>query len=76
MLGELRKTDWSKQIMELKSENEFLREEITQKQKDFTNLKNNLAMAISTSGSPNVQSHLTNLLENQSKEIVRMSRMI
>ncbi len=30
-LHELRKTDWSKQIMELKRENEFLREEITQK---------------------------------------------
>jgi len=35
MLTELRKQDWSKQIMELKGENEFLREEITQKQKEF-----------------------------------------
>lgn len=64
MLTELRKQDWSKQIMELKGENEFLREEITQKQKEFQNLKNNLAMAIQTSpSSSNVQSHLTNLLE-------------
>lgn len=64
MLTELRKQDWSKQIIELKGENEFLREEITQKQKEFQNLKNNLAMAIQTSPSPsNVQSHLTNLLE-------------
>jgi hypothetical protein len=29
MLTELRKQDWSKQIIELKGENEFLREEIT-----------------------------------------------
>ena len=35
MLTELRKQDWSKQIIELKGENEFLREEITQKQKEF-----------------------------------------
>jgi hypothetical protein len=31
MLTELRKQDWTKQIMELKGENEFLREEISQK---------------------------------------------
>ena len=77
MLTELRKQDWSKQIMELKGENEFLREEITQKQKEFQNLKNNLAMAIQTSpSSSNVQSHLTNLLETQSQEVVRMSRLV
>ncbi len=77
MLNELRKQDWSKQIMELKGENEFLREEISQKQKEFQNLKNNLAMAIQTSPSPsNVQSHLTNLLENQSQEVVRMTRLV
>ena len=35
MLTELRKQDWSKQIIVLKGENEFLREEITQKQKEF-----------------------------------------
>lgn len=77
MLTELRKQDWSKKIMELKGENEFLREEISQKQKEFQNLKNNLAMAIQTSpSSSNVQSHLTNLLENQSQEVVRMSRLV
>lgn len=77
MLTELRKQDWTKQIMELKGENEFLREEISQKQKEFQNLKNNLAMAIQTSPSPsNVQNHLTNLLENQSQEVVRMSRLV
>jgi chromosome segregation ATPase len=76
-LNELRKQDWSKQILDLKRENEFLREEIAQKAKDFTNLKGNIAMAIQTSGGPNnVQSHLTNLLENQSKENVRLSRLI
>lgn len=30
-LGELRKQDWSKQIMELKRENDFLREEVNHK---------------------------------------------
>ena len=35
ILTELRKQDWSKQIMELKGENEFLREEVVQKQKEF-----------------------------------------
>ena len=62
--------------MDLKRENEFLREEITQKQKEIVTLKNNIAMAISTSASPNAQSHLTNLLENQSKENVRLNRLI
>ena len=28
-LGELKKQDWSKQILDLKRENEFLREEMT-----------------------------------------------
>lgn len=53
-LQELGKQDWTKQIMELKNENEFLRDEITQKQKEFSNLKNNLAMAIQMSGGTNV----------------------
>jgi len=53
--------------MELKGENELLREEVAHKHKEFANLKNNLAMAIQTSATPaNVQSHLTNLLETQS----------
>ena len=64
MLNELKKQDWTKQIMDLKRENDFLREEIAQRQREFANLKNNLAHAIQTSGSPNVQAHLTNLLEN------------
>lgn len=77
LLGELRKQDWSKQVMELKGENEFLREEIAHKHKEFTSLKSNLAMAIQTSASPsNVQSHLTNLLETQSQEVVRMTRLV
>lgn len=75
-LSELRKQDWSKQIMDLKRENDFLRDEIAQKQKEIVALKNNIAMAISTTGSANVQSHLTNLLENQSKENVRLHRLI
>jgi molecular chaperone GrpE (heat shock protein) len=67
LLAELRKQDWSKQIIELKGENELLREEVAHKHKEFANLKNNLAMAIQTSATPaNVQSHLTNLLETQS----------
>lgn len=76
LLVDLKKQDWTKQIMDLKRENEFLREEVAQKSKEFSNLKNNLAMAIQTSGNPNSQSHLTNLLENQSRELVRLTRMI
>lgn len=49
-LVELRKQDWSKQILELKKENEFLRDELAQKSKEFAALKNNLALAIHTSG--------------------------
>jgi cell division septum initiation protein DivIVA len=75
-LGELKKQDWSKQILDLKRENEFLREEVAHKHKEVAALKNNIAMAISTSGSANVQSHLTNLLENQSRENVRLNRLI
>ena len=75
-LGELKKQDWSKQILDLKRENEFLREEMTQKQKEITGFKNNIAMAIQTSASSNAQSHLTNLLENQSKDNVRLNRLI
>ena len=75
-LQELGNQDWTKQIMELKNENEFLKDEISQKEKEFSNLKNNLAMAIQTSGGTNVQNHLTNLLETQSKENVRMTRLV
>lgn len=43
---ELKKQDWSKQILDLKRENEFLRDEMSQKQKEYQALKNNIAMAI------------------------------
>jgi hypothetical protein len=76
LLANLQKQDWSKQILDLKRENDFLRDEMAQKAKDFQNLKQNLAIAIQTSSSANAASHLTNLLETQSKEIVRMTRMI
>ena len=62
-LQNLQKQDWSKQILELKRENDFLRDEMSQKAKDFQNLKQNLAIAIQTSSSANAASHLTNLLE-------------
>lgn len=39
-------------------------------------MKLNLSMAIQTAGSGNLSNHFTNLLENQSKEIVRMKRLI
>jgi predicted RNase H-like nuclease (RuvC/YqgF family) len=45
-LAELRKQDWSRQILELKRENDFLRSEVTQKEHEMTIFKNNLAVAV------------------------------
>lgn len=59
----------------MKRENDFLREEITHKQQEVQSLKNNIAMAISTTTSANAP-HLTSLLENQSRENVRLSRLV
>lgn len=75
-LAELRKQDWSKQILDLKRENDFLREELNHKQKEITGFKNNISMAMQTSGSANAHSHLTSLLETQSKENFRLTRLI
>jgi len=41
-----------------------LREEIAQKQKELAAFKNNIAMAMQTSGPTNAHNHMTNLLEN------------
>jgi hypothetical protein len=46
ILQSLQNQDWSKQILDLKRENEFLRDEIALRTKDFQNLKQNLAIAI------------------------------
>eukprot|EP00347_Sterkiella_histriomuscorum_P018962 403343492 len=75
-LGELSKQDWSKQIIEYKRECDFLREEIAQKVNELGDLKNNLSLSIQQTNAGNAANHFTNLLESQSKEIVRMKRVI
>jgi hypothetical protein len=53
-----------------------MREEIQAKQKEINDMKYNMSLAIQTAGSGNISNHFTNLLETQSKEIVRMKRTI
>ena len=48
---------------------------MTSRQKELADIKQNLSFAIQGQ-SQHQQNHFTNLLENQSKELVRMKRLI
>ena len=42
----LQRQDWAKQILELQQQNELLREELTHKHKELTDIKQNLSIAM------------------------------
>lgn len=46
LLSELQRQDWSKQIIDLKRENEVLREELGARQKEMGDIKQNLSFAM------------------------------
>mmetsp|Transcript_696 Transcript_696/g.757 ORF Transcript_696/g.757 Transcript_696/m.757 type:complete len:132 (+) Transcript_696:43-438(+) len=75
MLDNLQNQDWSKLIIDLKNENEVLRDELVVRNKEMTEMKTNLSMSLQVAGSSS-QSHLGNVLENQSQQLVRMRRLV
>lgn len=54
----------------------MLREELVHKQNELNDLKANLSLAIQSTSIGSQANHFTTLLESQSKEIVRMKRIL
>jgi hypothetical protein len=53
-----------------------LRDELAQKLKELNDMKLNLSIAMQQANGGNLASHFTNILEAQSKDIIRMKRLI